>query len=202
MTGCGRSGTKFTTHLIQDVLGLTCLHEVRRSRAQIDVSWKLAVDPQVTQNFRYVLHQVRQPLQCIASLQTFAWHIHHRKGRFATIPDIHPRKTPIHNSIVYWYHWNQLCESMSVYRYQIEALDAGDRPTIERFCDYLGCSDQQQYDAITSYCRQNHKINSRTHSDITWETIREIAPQYYEPILEMAARYGYDTPAVVSKKSA
>jgi len=192
--GCGRSGTKFTTHMIQDVLGMSCEHEVRNSSAQIDVSWKLAIDPKIKQKFHHILHQVREPLACIASLQTFAWHIHYRKRRFASIRDIHPDNPPLFNSISYWYHWNTLCESISTFRYQIEAIDAGERATIGQLCWYLGVSPDEHYSAIVAYCEKNRRINSRRHSNISWDTIQAVAPHYYGPIVEMAERYGYATP--------
>ena len=124
VTGCGRSGTKYTAELLQK-LGLDVRHE--EMGADGISTWCMAVDSEDSpwgggrRNIRFDarLHQVRHPLRVIPSLTTFtapSWDFIAQHIPCAADEPILIRAAK------YWYYWNLEAEKIATWRYRIETL--------------------------------------------------------------------------------
>jgi len=98
VTGCGRSGTAYTTQLL-NAWGVLVGHEKQQKDGC--VSW---YEMPNIKNYSIVLHQYRHPLKVIASMQTasaFSWnYIYQQSGVQG--------KNPIYRSAEYWIVWNEM----------------------------------------------------------------------------------------------
>jgi hypothetical protein len=136
VTGCGRSGTKYTAFVLQR-LGLDAPHE-KLGRDGI-CSWTMPVEtedrpygpPSSQVSFEHVFHQVREPLAVIRSAMSFHADSWAFIGRFIDCPDDLP--LPL-RAARYWLHWNELSEAAASWRYRVEDLPQLSEP----FCARLG----------------------------------------------------------------
>jgi hypothetical protein len=135
ITGCGRSGTKFVTHVLRR-LGLDVRHE--RMGADGIASWTMAVDADAVAwgvsprdyDFEQVFHQVRDPRQVIASATTFK----PRSWSFIYAHTAIPEDDPVLlRAAKYWYYWNLEAEKVAGWRYRIDAFP----DVFEEFCSRL-----------------------------------------------------------------
>lgn len=135
ITGCGRSGTKYVTHLLRR-LGLDVPHE--RMGADGIASWAMAVDADAVvwgvsprdYDFEHVFHQVRDPRQVIASATTFK----PRSWDFICAHTPVPADDPVVlRAAKYWYYWNLEAEKIAGWCYRIDAL----ADVFEEFCARL-----------------------------------------------------------------
>lgn len=135
ITGCGRSGTKYVTHLLRR-LGLDVPHE--RMGADGIASWAMAVDADAVvwgvsprdYDFEHVFHQVRDPREVIASATTFK----PRSWDFICAHTPVPADDPVVlRAAKYWYYWNLEAEKIAGWRYRIDAL----ADVFEEFCARL-----------------------------------------------------------------
>jgi hypothetical protein len=126
ITGCGRSGTKYTSFALQR-LGLDIPHE-RLGRDGIS-SWTMAIatekrpfgPPSSQVSFEQVFHQVRDPIAAIASCMTFnreSWDFISRHIRFP------PNAPLLVMAARYWLEWNERAEQVATWRYRVEDLHA------------------------------------------------------------------------------
>jgi hypothetical protein len=126
ITGCGRSGTKYTSFALQR-LGLDVPHE-RVGRDGIS-SWTMAITtekrpfgpPSSQVSFEQVFHQVRDPIAAIASCTTFnreSWDFISRHMRFPPYAPLFVRAAR------YWLEWNERAEQVATWRYRVEDLHA------------------------------------------------------------------------------
>jgi hypothetical protein len=143
VTGCGRSGTKYTSFLLAK-LGLDVPHE-RLGKHGI-ASWSMAVPaekrpfgpPSSQVSYEHIFHQVRDPLSTIASAMTFndiSWNFiseHIECSRTA------PRLV---QAAKYWLHWNEQAERIATWRYRIEDLHG---PVLDLFCDKIGVANNHK----------------------------------------------------------
>jgi hypothetical protein len=154
ITGCGRSGTKYITFVLRR-LGLDVGHE--RMGDDGIASWCMAVNAESVAwgvsasrySFEHVLHQVRHPLDAIASIATFkepSW-------RFicAHAPIVADEPVLL-RSAKYWYHWNLEAEKIAHWRYAVEQLPEH----FEEFCERLQL--QPKREALE---RVSHDVNTR-----------------------------------------
>lgn len=221
ITGCGRSGTKYTAALLQR-LGMEVLHE----KMGMDgiANWCMAVDScdspwgggRHNLKFKTILHQVRHPLNVIPSLTTFT----DRSWRFIEQYIPCPQTDPvILRAAKYWYYWNLEAERIASWRYRIEAM-----PEIfDEFCRRLGVEPRREALAQTSTLTNSrktrpqfqflrhlldrlHRAQSSTAFDFiydphcgyldgmefTWNELEDYAPGWSARIRETAIRYGYD----------
>jgi hypothetical protein len=138
VTGCGRSGTKYTSFVLRR-LGLDVPHE-RLGRDGVS-AWTLAgppadrpYGPRDVLRFEHVFHQVRHPLDAIASITTFgedSWR--YICAHTACAPD----EPMLLRSARYWLAWNELVEPIATWRYRIESLP----DVFPEFCRRLGRAD-------------------------------------------------------------
>lgn len=134
ITGCARSGTKFAANWLQDRC-LSVGHEkdgpggisswVLAAAGKSDVGLLNPIDVPPWHgfvswaNYYTVIHIVREPLACIASLttvrdDTWAW-----CQRYI---DIDPTWPKLKLALHYWVKWNWLAEEMADVRVQVESV--------------------------------------------------------------------------------
>jgi hypothetical protein len=219
VTGCGRSGTKYTAELLQK-LGLDIRHE--EMGADGIATWCMAVDSEDSPwgggrrgiRFGAILHQVRHPLKVIPSLTTFtapSWEFIEKH-----IPC--PANEPILlRAAKYWYYWNEQTEKVATWRYRIETL-----PNVfQEFCTRAGVNanaDALEHTStmvnsrktrsflkwarwILDYVRVGQSTckldfmykrdSSYVDEPFTWAVLEKCAPGWSKKIQEMSMRYGY-----------
>ena len=184
ITGCGRSGTKYISLVLRE-LGLDVGHESLGRDGIVSSIFAVRADKyppyhcSVRPEFDVVLHQVRNPLDTIASLETsldVSWDF------TCPITGVDRNAPILQRSAEHWYHWNLICEEISDWRYRIEDL-----PSVwSTWCDYVGLRGAK-YETVAHI---SHKTNARRHRRITWDDIKAATPLYAE-IRRLAKRYGY-----------
>jgi hypothetical protein len=136
VTGCGRSGTRYTTFVLRR-LGLDVPHE-RLGRDGI-ASWTMAVEddarpfgpPSGTCAFEHVFHQVRHPLDVVRSASTFgpdSWEFICRHTRCRLDQPVLLR------SALYWLDWTAHADRSATWSYRVEAV----ADVFEELCERLG----------------------------------------------------------------
>lgn len=193
ITGCGRSGTHYTTKVLRS-LGLDIYTERLGKDGVAD--WKLAIEPyrdfydgEIIEE-AVIIHQVRHPLDTIASLHTFA------NISWAFIQCFIPMsgKEPVLlKAMKYWYYWNLIAQRKSQFTYRVEDL-IDNLGEIERLSDYKLKDHSIALEIPTN-------ISSRTSwsqhpSEVKWGELKEADPVLGQHIVDLAKDYGYaDIPA-------
>lgn len=219
ITGCGRSGTKYVTHLLRR-LGLDVPHE--RMGEDGIASWGMAVAadavtwgvPASGYDFDHVFHQVREPRQVIASVTTFK----PRSWAFICAHTPIPLDDPILlRAAKYWYYWNLEAEKIARWRYRIDNF----QDVFEEFCGRLTLTPDRsvfaQVDADVNTRKRGRvfhlyeELCERLHLDASpaikrwlsaaaapggpqvpsWATLRALDPVLTERIQSKAIEYGY-----------
>ena len=219
ITGCGRSGTKYITHLLRR-LGLDVRHE-RMGRDGI-ASWGMAVDagavawgvPMRDFAFEQVFHQVRDPREVIASATTFkpdSW-------AFICAHTPIPLDEPVLlRAAKYWYYWNLEAEKIAHWRYRIDAFhqvfdefcarlhltpdpcvleqvppDVNTRRRGRLFHLYEELCERLRLDASPVLKqRLSAARNPGENAVLSWETLRTLDAELTEKIQAKALQYGY-----------
>ncbi len=136
VTGCGRSGTRYTTFVLRR-LGLDVPHE-RLGRDGI-ASWTMAVEaadrpfgpPSDEVRFGHVFHQIRHPLAVIRSVETFgpdSWSF------ICTHTPCSPDDPVVLRGAKYWLYWTEHAERVATWSYRVEAFDEA----LPELCSRLG----------------------------------------------------------------
>lgn len=193
ITAIGRSGTAYIARILRSI-GLDVHHESFGRDGTASWYWAAfrrsdtsAISrrcrPPIlnrTPRFRAILHQVRDPLNAIASFSTAnesSW-----EWIYANTP-VHPSDPLLKRCSEAWLHWNRMAEEISDWTYRIESLGS----VWPEFCARVGVSAPPG-----SVPNIPHTINSRPHRTLSWEDIRTLTPTSGE-IEAMAKRYGYQT---------
>lgn len=189
VTGCGRSGTHYTSELLKR-LGLDVPHErVGRNGA---ASWKHIVSGTFvyvgkrreveidSRGFTRVLHQVRHPLKVISSMQTFSASTWQFMAKFIELDLAAP---PVRRAMQAWVGWNRLIEPRARWRFQIEQLAA----QFDRFCTEAGVPVQPLPEVPPA------AKDSRTDrfAAVGWEDLAALDAGWAEAVRELALEYGY-----------
>jgi hypothetical protein len=219
VTGCGRSGTRFTTFVLRR-LGLDVGHE-RLGKDGI-ASWALAVEADVvpwgpslaTLTFDVVLHQTRHPLRVANSVVSFR----EESWRFICdhVPCSLDDPLPL-RAAAYWYHWNIAAEVKADVTFRVEDI----RSSIGAIATKLGVeADASVLDRVPTdvNTRRNGRLFhlaeealERLHVEpmprlrawlarpatgkplpqIDWDDIRALDPSLCDRVQSLARRYGY-----------
>ena len=219
VTGCPRSGTRYTT-LVLRRLGLDVGHE-RIGRDGVS-SWALAVDAEQTPwgpswgdvRFDVVLHQVRHPLDVIDSVETL------RPASWKFVSEYAPldpgQSFPIRGALL-WCHWNGAAETRAALTYRVEAiaealpliceaidvahdpLAARDVPTDVNTRTRGRAFHLAEESLIRSGIDPGNRLRgvlarSRVghRRQLTWSRLHESDPRLCERVRELATTYGYD----------
>ena len=186
ITGCGRSGTKYAATLLS-AAGLRIGHETM-DRDGI-ASWLLAALPAAPGwgpsgedfHFRTILHQVRNPLAAISSMQT----IQPASWRYICQHIPCSMEDPLlFRCVTFWREWNLKAESIAAWSYRLEDIDSA----WEELCARLALPATRE--ALNAVSRN---VNTRKGSfeNVTWDDLKNLDSRLCLAVQEQAARYGY-----------
>ena len=187
ITGCGRSGTTYISKYFKKIgfdvgherLGVNGISSWYLSSEQKKVPFGPSLNEVSYLPFP-IVHQVREPLQSISSIQSIgklSWDFIKKE-----VP-INDSDSGILKSMKYWYFWNIKSENKSIFTYRIESLDE----SIFELCRMA------KIDIASSKLNMqlNKKINSRKHKHLTWDDLRKESIVLTDQIIEMGKNYGY-----------
>jgi hypothetical protein len=219
VTGCGRSGTRYTTFVLRR-LGLDVGHE-RLGRDGV-ASWTLAVDggggpwgpSQSDIKFDVVLHQVRHPLRVMSSVMTFR----EESWRFicGRIP-CPPTDPLLLRAAAYWCYWNAEAERRAALTFRVEDMAT----VLAGICAQLGVAvNPSVLDRVPTDVNTRRKgrlfhlaeealermrlepspwararlarTGAGTVPEISWDDLRALDPELCDLVMERASGYGYD----------
>jgi len=186
ITGCGRSGTKYISQLLSTA-GLRIGHESMRKDGI--ASWPLAVDADRVPwgpsrrrfRFQQILHQTRDPLAAISSIQTMrpaSWqyicqHIPCSMGEPLLL-----------RCAKYWSYWNLKAESIATWRYPVENIGL----VWDDLCSRLEIpADRTDFDLV----RRDINTREGTYQRIGWDDLEAVDRALCLAIRQQATRYGY-----------
>jgi len=212
VTGCGRSGTLYASHVWQAV-GLDVRHEMPVPPNGVMgedgiASWYMAVDdPEPPYGpsgrdyeFDLVIHQVRDPLKVIPSVAQFVLrnppslrYIERncREARLTWKERLRGRKRALLiQAARYWYHWNLLAEARARdgLRIQVERL-IGELP---RLCERLGvaCAAGAAGAVPTTMNARRHYVDEEPWT-LTWSRLEDLDRSACAKVNDLARSYGY-----------
>jgi hypothetical protein len=220
VTGCGRSGTRYTTFVLRRH-GLDVGHE-RLGRDGV-ASWSLAVDAdhvpwgpsRQAVSFDVILHQTRHPLKVVCSAMSFK----DQSWRFICehIPCSLEDPLPL-RAAAYWYYWNAAAERRADLTFRVENV----RGALGEICERLGVeADPSVLDHVPTdvntrrngrafhlaeeaverlrlepvpwlRARLAHDRPVDAHPPVRWRDIRALDPVLCDDMLAMARGYGYE----------
>jgi len=194
ITGHPRSGTHYTAKLVRR-LGYSASIEGRWMGPGTGIvsSWKHAMPGDfrnrlfarpLRQDFAGIIHQVRHPLDVIASSITLTGRSVDHIKRYLDIPEPTRHKAqPLTLCMRSWLGWNRLIEAQADWRFQLERLPE----VFPEFCNRLRLPVQDFPDI--------GKRNMRRHADLTWRDLERADRALAFEVREMAQRYGYNDAA-------
>lgn len=187
IVGCGRSGTTFSSKYLTRH-GFRVGHENLRFNGIS--SWFLtATDSKVPQGPGFktirdlgfnIIHQVREPLTCISSIQTISKPNWHFIGTHIPIdPD---SDSEILKAMKYYFYWNKMAEEMTDKLVRVEHFQTEILPHIKR---------QLKKPGKDKEISGKDRVNTRKYSSLTWEDLEREDAELTKKIKEMATRYDY-----------
>jgi hypothetical protein len=210
--GCGRSGTKYASVVLQ-TMGLKVPHEkLGKDGAS---SWYITPTNFETPCFvpfkgvsffsfskhdgrtfidypeyLVILHQVRSPLPVISSFMNVAtepsWNfiLNH-------VPEINGGNM-IEKCMKYWFLWNKIAETKAEWTYKVEDLTTPE--IFKEFCERIGRP--PLFSSLDKVKEVSGKTNTRRHkkeyNDLTWRELYETSKHLCLDIINLAKHYGYD----------
>jgi hypothetical protein len=149
-----------------------------------------------------IVHQVRHPLKVVASMPTIAEAFTKNGGWEAAQSALVAQQKRIigyEGDTVEWpedlssvaayaafvWRWNRYVETVATFRYRVEDLHDGEGSVWPVLLDHLGLDP-------VPFPKGPFFRDPRPHGVLTWEDLLALAPEYYEPLREMAVEYGYD----------
>ena len=187
--GCGRSGTKFISKLFQE-FNIDIRHESLRKNGIS--SWLLVPNTSkrlLGPSYKNVsilkmpiMHQVRNPLHVISSMQTASQVSWIFISKF--IPIIENDSLTL-KCMKYWYYWNILAEEKAVYIYRIENIEN----EIEKIFEIGKFGAPKNTKEILNNISK--EINKRQYFRLKWNDLMKIDKNLTNDILSLAKKYGY-----------
>jgi len=166
-------------------------YDVRANQIKPDgaISWRFASDEEDIDydQFDVILHQVRNPLNCVYALGTVDYNTSHHisRGINAYLPeDSIDRYKRIHKGMKIWHPWNAMCEKKAVLSYRVEDLRPG-TDTVAAIAALLGFDPADAPDVPYQWDSTDNALDA---------TVLEMRAQ--NPLLEynlvaLAKSYGY-----------
>jgi len=182
ITGCGRQGTKYIAKALS-MCGLDVRHESVGTDGTVSSFYCFESDTYPGDHivprpsFNLVLHQVRNPLDTISSIQTgMSWN-----WTCKFLP-VGAEDELVKRCCYNWLVFNEHAEKQAAMTYQIEKLENvwGELQNLIGF--------NKPYKNIE---RLPRNINTRRHTNLNWCDIKRAAPEIYEDIVLASERYGY-----------
>lgn len=181
--GCGRSGTTLVSALLQSA-GLDIPHE--KSGSNGSVNWFKTSLPKfyLKLRFKYLLHQTRNPLECMSSCQTIADKNWQKISRYIPIDN---NESLTLKCAKYWYYWNKMAERKADLRYRIEDI----REELPALLEFVGLAPSSPAD----FDLLDKAVNSRKdrYQPIAWEQIETLDADLHKHCIALANVYGYLT---------
>jgi len=191
ITGHPRSGTHFTAKTLRR-LGYAASIEGRWMCGYTGFvsSWKHAQPGRfrnrhrarrMRQDFDRILHQVRHPLDVIASSTTLTDRTIDHIKKYVDIPEpTVSHDQPLTLCMRSWIGWNRLIERRADWRFRLEDL-AEDFPA---FCRQAGIPERAWPELGARNCR--------SHAALNWRDLERADAGLAAEVQAMARRYGYD----------
>ena len=187
ITGCGRSGTKYIARLLS-AAGLDIGYETMGKDGI--ASWLLAVDSTYRDygpsrrhfQFHTILHQTRDPLAAISSVQTIqasSWRYICRHIPCSLDEPLLLRCAK------YWRYWNLKAESAATWRYRIEDIEH----VWDELCERLAIPADR---AVLASMPRTINTRESKYRRIGWDDLAALDEKLCLSIKEQAARYGYE----------
>jgi hypothetical protein len=190
ITGCARAGTAYAATLLHH-LGYEVGHEELLPDGI--VSWPLAAatiespwgpsPAKILAIADVVVHQTREPLSAIRSIQTLAdssWEFICAKS------PCRREDTLLLRSAKYWLHWNLMSERIASRTYRLESI----RDELPRLFEDLGRPPVRT--DVDSVPRANAR--PAVGAPLTWDSLRRESATVADEVAALAARYGYAGP--------
>ena len=184
ITGSGRSGSTYITRVLQNC-GLDVGHHKMGKDGTVcgyycfdAKGYPVKSHPVPRPHFETILHQVRDPLKSIASIQTgrsWKW-----TCQFLPVSEDAPILT---RACYNWLIFNEEAERQALWTYKIEKLEKV-WLDLQRVLIF-----DTSYEVATKYIPRN--TNTRKHKKIKWQDVKDAAPEIYADIKAAAIRYGY-----------
>lgn len=191
--GCGRSGTTYISKLFKSG-AIDLEHEEMGEHGM--VAWWLVSDlkrapwgPSYYELKEFgmpIIHQVREPLSAISSIQTFnesSWNF-----LAGQIPIDMEKDSIVLKSMKYWYYWNKKAEERAQMTYKVEEIDKY-FPVILK----LGKFSKKVEDFPGVSKTTNSRKHSRKHVRLTWDDLEREDKSLTLKIRELGTSYGYNT---------
>ena len=171
ITGTPKNGSLYTSQLLSKCGLELGTEEATRSGV---VNWKHAI---FHRHFDTVIHQVREPLACIGSLQAIPMDY---VDMIAKHIDIDRTKPALYQAGAIYLFWNLMCQGKSKYTYKVESM-----PTIwNELSSKLGLVCEMPI----------LPTNINTNSDsvkISYDDIKDCSVELYDRIRWYAETVGY-----------
>lgn len=185
--GCGRSGTTYTAKVFQE-FGVDIGHE--RLMSDGIASWYLGSDQEKVplgpsmRDLAWldvgVVHQVREPLSAISSCLAIGKIS--REFLANETPFLRNLNTRLGFAMRYWLYWNQKCEEIASFTYQVERLDVHLR-------DILAVGKIQAKESPALAFPKN--VNSRAHQKVNWDNLFDEDSVLAQEVHDLGNHYGY-----------
>lgn len=176
ITGCARSGTQYVARAL-DALGFKIGHW--NMLGEQGVSSDLVVPWQCIDDC-LILHQVRDPLRQISSMQTSAMYTWNYIGQILKFTD----ESLLLKCMKYWYYWNVTAEKRGRFTYRLEDIDN----IWIKLLTMVGAGDP--YTPLPTISKQS---NSRAgmYTPVTWDMLEAEDSKLCGQIKGLAIHYGY-----------
>jgi hypothetical protein len=210
--GCARSGTLYTTKLLQ-AIGLQVGHEYTEKDGTVS-AFALGEPPypvfdntnkedpkpegrcahvgeDITKIDWYVtLHQVRNPLKCIASNTiVLVPKMYEYINRIC--PEFPLKKgNKLLRCMLYWYHWNLACEKEAEYTYQIEQIEEK-WPIISEKLGIGFAAMPKSIPTTTNRGLRNRPWVDKEFDINSVQVLHDVDPFLTAEIISLSEKYGY-----------
>jgi len=188
--GCPRSGTKYITKVCESV-GKKVGHE-RCAKNGISY-WKLVAGTEhahaglMSFAGHRVLHQVRDPIATIGSMQTLGGNAWSFMRKHLDLPKIKGESKIVVGAKA-WVGWNKRAQEIAQHTYRVESLTDPDVWT--KFCKWTGIDIGVR--AIYSVPFDvNTRLGHVKYASITGRTLRDLNEEVWREVKDLAASYGY-----------
>ncbi len=174
ITGCPRSGTFYIANYLK-LMGVKVEHEKMGEDGTVD--WMRAS----TKLEGIIIHQVRNPIDCISSLSCISRVM--KRNMFQHL-NIDCTNQPLINiCMLIWYHWNILVEQQAQYRQRIEDFDY---QKLKELAVLSGATpnDTKPYVPLNRW-------NTRKNRHYTWKKLFIADYELTKKIRDKAIEYGY-----------
>jgi hypothetical protein len=212
VTGCGRSGTFYASE-VWKTQGLDVRHEnpipPNGCMGKDGIaSWYMAVDDPdppfgpsaIGYEFDLIIHQVRYPLEVIASVAQFILREPRSRNyieRNVPGPLLAPEELlmPHKQQLLlmasrYWYFWNLLAKKKASVRVQVENLTA----SLEWLCDLLKIDYRPGVaNSIPDTTNARYLYTGLLYWTISWDEVYKLDADICKKIKLLAETYGYST---------